>query len=85
MAPGSPPFQSFFELHDLPEEYWSPDPLAERLMWSCEPAFYLEVKVVNQREYCFVPSFREVEDMCVAVLETFVTAVSVTPPKQTLS
>jgi len=56
-----------------------PDPMGDRLMWSCQPGFVVELKVLEGAEYSFVPSFRDIEEMCIGVLETFVTAVAGIP------
>jgi hypothetical protein len=46
-------------------------------LWSVPPAFVVEVKVLGPpAEYKLQPSFREIEEMCLGVLEAFITAVS---------
>ena len=72
-------FRTYFEQHILSKEAMEPDPLGDRLMWSCLPGFVVELKVLEGAEYSFVPSFREIEEMCIGVLETFVTAVAGIP------
>ena len=74
-------FVAFFATHTLNRTQLEPDPRGDQALWSVPPAFVVELKVVDGPpvEYRFQPTFREIEDMCLGVLEAFVTAVSGIP------
>eukprot|EP00854_Cymbomonas_tetramitiformis_P002297 gene2297-3019_t len=72
-------YRKFIEQHELSEKAMTPDPQEDTLLWSCKPAFWVYLMVTTEGGWTFQPSFRDVEDMCVNVLEQFVSAVSGIP------